>query len=278
MNPTANTAGVSVNGSNPFAANGTYALDLNINNSLLTNLRVELFNTDVSQLEIYNSSVQNAGTPNYYPAFGILNTTITAGTAANSIQVPLKAANTYVQMLNVAGQDVYVNANAGSPIAAGINTKAYCYFDTNGNANYQPPVLNGVLDPGSVQIQGVQTSYRQMFNAFKRGKVFVTKIKITVPTAYQSNLNQSLTYVSGNIIGQTGNGVTVPGTYTTQNTFQTQIVEFPVNLMLSPKTGFWLNTNAGSTQAAAGVNAMQMHIEFSPAGSSPSNNFLSFNN
>lgn len=230
---------------------GLSKFDLVITSTLSTDLRIELFNHDFSQTDMYNSAVQQAPQANYYP-LGATGTAlnIKAGTGANN----------YFLAYTVGGYDAYTNANAVTP-PADFNSRAYVFFNENGVLVYQPGYVNGALDAGTVTVDSKQTNYKHVFKVMGKAAMNVKYARVKVNAAYDDQLNQEFSYVQSNIVAASSAVPFSTDTYLNENQNQANIVTMPVNKEINPKTGFWYTVLASANNVP---NVINMSLFFVP--------------
>ena len=227
--------------------------DIKISSTLLTDLRIELFNHDFSQVEVYNPAVQVNGTPNYHPMGIGINSPIVIADPSTP--------NGYFLSFLIGGKDAFVNAVNPVP-PAGWNSQAYVYFDENGALVYTPGYVAGALDPGTVTVQSNQTNYRHIFRVMGKARIMVNTIRVKVGANFLNQLNESFVLTQNNIVNDAAQSSFAPDTFQNENNQQTTIVTVPVNTELNPKKGFFYNVIAGG--ALNTPNVVQMSVFFTP--------------
>jgi len=218
---------------------GIIQMDFLLTSTLASNLQIEMFNPESSQMYQVNTDINN-----YYPGLG--STLIDAGTTLKS-----SAANGYGVGVVTGIVDFYVNANAVTP-AAGTDTKNICYFDVNGTAVYQPGYLNGALPAGNVTIQCTTgtTSYRQFFDWCNNHVWnFISQKANYSESGQQSSV---FTVTTRTILGDTAKTVITPLSYKTEDQYNPLIITMPIEQKMRANRGIRY-----IMQAPTGGNASQ---------------------
>lgn len=231
------------------ALQGLAKFDLVLTSTLSTDLTVELFNFDFSQLKVFNPNIQKAPQQQYHPI----------GVTGSPIIFQTGQANNFVLGFAMGGFDAFVS-NAGTP-PNNFNSNAYCFFNEVGQAVWQPGYVAGQLDPGSVTVDSLQTNYKHVWETMGKASMNVQFSKINVLSTYQQQLTQQYTYLQTNIVAAANSVPFTPNTFVSENQNQLNIITFPVNKEINPKTGFAYTVMA---QQNGVPNVVNMSIFFNP--------------
>lgn len=241
---------------NAIMANPTYHFDLQIQNTIQSDVTVEMFNFDNSSIFVYNAAAQS-GTVKYYPVEGVPNPNSVIVVANPSV------ANGYYLVRPIAGVDAFVNAINPVP-PAGYNSKSYVYFDENGNLNYSQGYIAGAQDTGVCTLSSLQTNYRNVFNVAGKEAFFVDTIKVKVTSFYLDQLQNSFTYIQSNIINNASQKPINPSAFESEVNPTTTIITTPIKTLVTPKGGFLYDANAYD---GTNTNTISLSIFFKPASS-----------
>jgi hypothetical protein len=232
---------------------GQSKFDLVVTSTLSTDLTIEIFNNDQSQFKTFNAAVQKQGQTPYYPVqLNPTPITLKVGTGAND----------YVYGFAVGLFDTFTNAAFPAVPTGAFNSKALCFFDqATGNAVYQPGFVAGSLDAGQVTIATKQTNYRHLFEVFGKLSILITAAKIRVNPAYQSQLSEDFSYIQSNIAAAASTVPFSPDTFSDESNLNPNLITYPVNKEINPKTGFTYTVQAQQNNVP---NVINMQFFYQP--------------